>query len=400
MNTNDFALKAMNVVKKNVRSFSMIGVIIIIWTIFTIGNPQFLSPQGMSNLFRQMTITAFLAIGMTLVIVTGNIDLSAGSVMGFINAIAAVMQVRTMRTYLPMIFPGITPGELAIVSTMLTIFFCLAVGTAIGVLQGSLIAYAGIPSFIVTLGGQLIFRGGVLGVTEGKMWTPIEAPLDYIGNKYQSPEVGIVLAIIITALLFFFAFWSRKQKKKYGFELKPLYVDLLKAAFFTVLVWVYVIYVANSYKIQGVVQGLQNPVLVLAVFVIILSYVSTNTRFGRYCYAIGGHNIKKNVFSVFVLMGFLCGVAGIVLTGYQGGANIQSGQNYELYAIAACVIGGTSLMGGEGTVFGAIIGAVTMESLGTGMTILNVSAYLTYLAKGAMLVIAVWIDVLSKKLKM
>jgi D-xylose transport system permease protein len=402
MNTMDLAGKAFGLIKKNIRSFIMIIVVISIWSFFTGGNTQFLSSWGLSNLFRQMTVVSFLAIGMVLVIVTGNIDLSVGSVMGFINAFAAILQVRTMPSILPQLFPGMPAETMALVSTFLTIIMCLGLGLAVGIFQGTLIAYAGIPAFVVTLGGMLMFRGAILWVTEGKMWMPIEKPLIYIGQGYQGKLVGIVLAVIVTGLILFFALWNRKQRKKYGFELKPLYVDLLKAGFFTLIVWVYVLYVANGY------EGIQNPVLLLAILAVILSYVSTNTRFGRYCYALGGNkeatrlsgvNIKKNIFSVFVLMGVLSAVAGIVLTGYNAGANIQSGQSYELYAIAACVIGGTSLMGGEGTIFGAIVGAIIIESLGTGMTILNWPSHWTQIAKGAMLILAVWIDVIAKKKK-
>jgi D-xylose transport system permease protein len=194
-------------------------------------------------------------------------------------------------------------------------------------------------------------------------------------------------------------FSSRRKKVKYGFELAPFYLDLLKTIFFSILVIGYVFYV-NQYK------GVQIPVLILAVVAVIVSYISSNTRFGRYAYAIGGNreasrlsgiSIKGNIFRIFVLMGLLCGVSGIMLASYVGYGTIAAGTSYELYAIAACILGGTSTLGGEGTIFGAMIGALIMASLTNGLQLMNVPAAYQYVLTGLVLVLAVYADVYFKK---
>jgi D-xylose transport system permease protein len=270
----------------------------------------------------------------------------------------------------------------------------------VGLFQGGIIAYLGVPAFVVTLGGMLIFRGGVLGVTQGKTIGPVEKSLVYIAQGYLSNIGGVLIAGFIILVIFLIILWNRRQKVSYGFTIKPLYKDLSIATFFSALVWIYVLYVANGYR------GMQNPVLLLAIVACILSYISTNTRFGRYCYALGGNkeatklsgvNIRANIFIVFVLMGLLCGVAGVVLTGYVAAGTIGGGLNYELSTIAACVIGGTSLMGGEGKISGAIIGALVIASLENGMSVMNMQIFWQYIVKGLVLILAVYIDAASKR---
>jgi D-xylose transport system permease protein len=194
-------------------------------------------------------------------------------------------------------------------------------------------------------------------------------------------------------------FANRRTKAKYGFELKSIYQDLLRTIFFSLLVLVYV-FIVNKYN------GVQFPVLLLALTAIIVSYISTNTRFGRYAYAIGGNreaarlsgiNIKKQLFLVFVLMGLLCGVGGVVLASYVGYGTIAAGQGYELDAIASCVLGGTSTLGGSGTIFGALVGALIMASLNTGLQMMNVAPAWQYVLRGLVLVLAVIADVYFKK---
>lgn len=407
---NNFTMKLINLIKTNIKSFTMIIALLLIWALFAIlTHGIFLVPQNLSNLFRQMTIIAFLAIGMVLVIVTGNIDLSVGSVTGFVSAVAAALQAYVFSKWLPVWFPalnahvnffGVETTMNGILSTGLTIIICMLLGVVIGLYQGTLTAYFGIPAFIVTLGGLLIFRGGVLGITQGKTISAIEKPLVFLAQGYVAKELGIVIAVIVIILIFLITIWNRRQKKIYGFELKPLYVDLLKAGFFSFLVLLYVLYVANGYR------GFQIPVLLMMIVALIFSYISTNTKFGRYCYAIGGNkeatklsgvDIRKNILNVFVLMGLLGGVAGLILTGYVAAGTIGGGEMYELFTIASCVIGGTSLMGGEGIIVGAVVGALVMESIDNGMSIMNLQAYLKAIVKGFVLIIAVYIDVAGKR---
>jgi D-xylose transport system permease protein len=194
-------------------------------------------------------------------------------------------------------------------------------------------------------------------------------------------------------------FSGRRKKRRYGFELAPLYLDILKTVLFAGLVVGYV-FMVNQYN------GVPVPVFLLAIAAVAVTYISNNTRFGRYAYAIGGNreaarlsgvNIRKNVFGVFTLMGFLCGVAGVVMASYVGYGTIAAGQGYELDAIASCILGGTSTLGGVGTIFGAMVGSLIMTSLGTGLQILNVQAAWQKLAKGIVLVLAVYVDVYFKK---
>jgi D-xylose transport system permease protein len=275
----------------------------------------------------------------------------------------------------------------------------LLVGVLFHSLQGYLIAFLGIPAFIVTLGGMFVMRGAILIVTQGKTIPANQPYFSAIAQGYLPPIAGWILAAIVIAFLFFNMFAGRKRKRQYGFELPNLTLDLLGTTFFSLIVVVY-IFIVNQYK------GLQVPVFLLAIVAMVMSYVSNNTRFGRYAYAIGGNreaarlsgiNIRRNIFMIMVLMGFLCGVAGIVLASYVGYGTIAAGEGYELDAIAAAILGGTSTLGGVGTVFGALIGSLIMSSLTNGLQMMNVQPAWQYLLKGIVLVLAVFADVYFKK---
>lgn len=389
-------------IQRNIKSYTMIIALLAIWLLFTsLTGGIFLSARNLSNLFRQMNIIGMLAIGMVLVIVTGNIDLSVGSVTGFISALVAFLQVSIFPYMLPSLFPQMAQNTIAIVSTILTIIAGILAGVLVGVWQGTLVSRFNIPAFIVTLGGMLIFRGGALGVTQGKTIAPLERPLELIAQGYVLPSVGIILGILVILLIFVSFLLTRRNQIRVGFTPEPFPKTIAKVIFFSALVAVYVL-IMNRYR------GIQNPVLILAITAAALFYISTNSRFGRYCYAIGGNreaaqlsgiNIRKVTFKVFVLMGTLSGFAGIILTGAVGAGTPSSGTSYELDTIAACVIGGTSLMGGEGSIFGAIVGALIMTSLTNGMTLMNMDVFWQYVIKGLVLILAVYVDVLSKKVK-
>jgi D-xylose transport system permease protein len=381
--------------RKNIQTYTIIGALLLIWTFFTLittltTDAVYLSAQNFSNLFRQMTTTSFLAIGMVFVIVTGNIDLSVGKGAGFVSVMIAYFQAY--------IWYNIIPNN-PYIAAILSIIVGLGVGTLFGTLQGYIISYVGIPAFIVTLGGLFIMRGGILLVTMGKTIPANQPGLDLIAQGYLNPTAGWIVAGLVVVFLFYNMFTTRRNKQKYGFQLSSIYLDLIQNILFTILIVGYV-FVVNIYK------GVQVPVLLLAVASVILSYVSNNTRFGRYAYAIGGNreaarlsgvNINRNVFSIFVLMGFLIGVGGVVLASYVGYGTVAAGEGYELDAIAAAILGGTSPLGGEGTVVGALLGALIMSSLINGLQVLDVPAAWQYLIRGAVLVLAVYIDVYFKK---
>ena len=394
------SLNFINKIKVNIKTYTLIIALLIIWLLFGfLTGWIFFSPRNLSNLFRQMTIVSFLSIGMTLVIITGNIDLSVGSLTGLISALAAYLQADIFPSLLSGLFSNLSIVALGVLSTIITIIICLLAGLLIGVYQGYIISYLKVPAFIVTLGGMLAFRGGVLGITRGRTVVPIENSLRWIAQGYLPKNLGMFVAIIAVIIIFLMTLQNRKKKKKYGFELTPLTYDLLTALAYSVLVFGSVL-IVNSYR------GMQNPVIIMIVIAIMITYLSNNTRFGRYVYALGGNieatklsgiNVQFAMFKVFILMGLLCGVAGIVLTGYVAAGTIGGGTNYELSAIAGCVIGGVSLMGGKGTVIGALIGALIMASLENGMSIMNMGVFWQYIVKGSVLILAVYVDVASKK---
>jgi D-xylose transport system permease protein len=376
---------------ENIQTYTLLLAMLAVWVLFNVlTNGFYLSPQNFSNLFRQMTVTSFLATGMVLVIVTGNIDLSVGKLAGFVSVVVAYLQAN--------VWNSIFPGQ-PLVAAALSVGVGLIVGALFGVLQGYVISYMRVPAFIVTLGGMFVLRGGILIITQGKTIPANQPGFDQIAQGYLPPSIGWVVAALVVALLFFNMVRSRARKAQYGFSVPNIYLDVLGTLFFSALVVIYVA-IVNYYN------GVQVPVLLLAVTALIMTYISSNTRFGRYAYAIGGNreaarlsgiNIKRNVFMVFVLMGFLCGVAGVVLASYVGYGTTAAGEGYELDAIAACILGGTSTLGGVGTIFGAMIGGLIMASLTNGLQMLNVPAAYQYVVKGAVLILAVAIDMYFKK---
>jgi D-xylose transport system permease protein len=375
----------------NLQTYAIMLALVVIWAFFAaLTKGGYLNAQNFSNLLRQMTVTSFLAAGMVLVIVTGGIDLSVGKLAGFVSVVAAYFQASVWNKALP---------DQPILAAALSVIAGLGVGVLWGIAQGYIISYLRVPAFIVTLGSMWILNGAILLVTQGKTIPANQPGFSYIAQGYLPTWAGWIIAAIAIALLVYSAFRGRSQKHKYGFELPPLFLDMLKVIFFSALIAGYVYYV-NQYN------GVQVPVLLLAITAMIISYISDNTRFGRYAYAIGGNReaarlsgigIRKNIFQIFVLMGFLCGVSGIVLASYVGYGTIAAGNGYELDAIASCILGGTSTLGGEGTVVGAMIGSLIMTSLTNGLQMLNIAPAWQYVVKGVVLIIAVLGDVYFKK---
>lgn len=384
----------------NFQAYAMFLALALIWLLFgLLTDWLFFSPRNLSNLFRQMTIVSFLAIGMVLVIVTGNIDLSVGSAVGLVSAVAAWVQAVWLPPLLEAWWPGLDPGTRGLAVTAGAMIAGLAVGLAVGLWQGGLVAYLGVPSFIVTLGGMLIFRGGVLGVTQGKTIVPVEEPFRLLAQGYLPKGLGWALGAAVVAAAFAWTAYNRVQRRAYGFELGSLAVDLARAAGLSAVVAAFVL-LMNSYR------GIPNPVLLMGAAALGFGYLAGNTRLGRHAYALGGNreaarlsgvNLRANVFTVFVLMGLLCGVSGIVLTGYVAAGTTSGGANYELEAIAACVIGGTSLMGGRGSIAGALVGSLIMASLLNGMSVMNLPVFWQFIIRGLVLILAVYLDVASRR---
>lgn len=380
--------------QKNIQTYTLIVALILIWAVFTVATQGgYASPQNISNLFRQMAITSIMAAGMVLIIVTGGIDLSVGRLAGFVSVVVAYFQARHWSTAIP---------DQPALAALLSVIVGLGVGIGWGVMQGYIVAYLRVTAFIVTLGSYFILQGLVLLQTEGKTIPANQPIFSEIGQGYLPGQLSWILAAIVIGAMVLLMFRGRRNKQKYGFPLPSLLADALKTALYSALIVVYVA-VVNSY---ATAPGIPYPVLILALVASVVTYVSNNTRFGRYAYAIGGNreaarlsgiNIRREIFYVFILMGFLSGVAGIVLASYVGYGTISAGAGYELDVIAAAILGGTSTLGGVGTIPGAMIGGLIMASLSTGLQMLNAPAASTYVIRGTILVLAVIADMYFKK---
>ncbi|KZN95617.1 sugar ABC transporter permease [Aeribacillus pallidus] len=368
--------------KLDLQSYTLMIALVLIAVIFSIfTGGEYLSSRNLSNLFTQMSVIAVLAVGMTLVIVAGHIDLSVGSLVGLTGGIAAILQV----------WHGW--------STFSVVFAAIIIGAILGLWQGWWIAYRAVPAFIVTLGGMLVFRGILIGLSKGQTIAPMSESFKQIGNSYLPYVPGYILALVSIVILVFWTIRNRSKRMNMGLMIPAATVDYGKVAVYSILILL-ITYMLNRY------YGIPVPFLIVALLSIIFIFISNKTAFGRYIYAIGGNqeaaalsgiNIKRNILWVFIIMGGLSGVAGVLLTSRLNAATVNAGNMYELDAIAACVIGGTSLMGGKGKIFGALIGALIMASIDNGMSIMNIETFWQYIVKGLILIIAVWIDISSKK---
>lgn len=371
------------------RAYTMVFALIAIWIYFHYSTDHiFLEPRNFSNLMRQTAVTGVLAVGMLMVIITGQIDLSVGSVVGLAGGVAAIAQGWLGWGLAPSLVAGI------------------AVGLAIGAVQGTLTAYINIPAFIVTLGGLLAWRGVILGLSRGET-IPLRLPgFKSIGQDYVGPMIGWVIAAIAVIAIVWLTINRNRARRRFGLTM-PRMTTTVARILIPSLVIMGFIYLMNSYELApGRYAGIPIPVIIFLAIALAGAFVTQNTTFGRYLYAIGGNpdaarlsgiDIRRHLLAVFCIMGALTGVASIIYTARVGSASPDAGQLLELDAIAACVIGGTSLMGGRGTVFGAILGALIMASLDNGMSLKNVEPYMQNIIKGAILVIAVGLDMAGRK---
>ncbi len=368
--------------KIDIRAYTMVFALIGIWIIFTIfTGGKFLTPRNLSNLSRQMSITAVLAIGMVMVIVATHIDLSVGSVLGLTGGLAAILQVWYR------------------VPTVWAILAALTLGTLLGIWHGYWVAVHNVPAFIVTLSGLMAYRGMLLGAAKGLTIAPMEPNFKIISSGYLNGIPGIVLTFLVIGALIFGRFRARATKIKYGFEVRSFTLELLITLFYCGLIAI-ATYVLYQY------EGIPYPVILVLLLTAIFSFITNNTKFGRQVYAMGGNveaarlsgiNIRRRTMMIFVLSSLLASIAGIITTARLNAATITAGQGAELDAVASCVIGGTSLMGGIGSVPGAILGALVMASLDNGMSMMNTEAFWQQIIKGFVLLFAVWIDFKTKK---
>ncbi|NEC51063.1 sugar ABC transporter permease [Actinospica acidiphila] len=376
--------------RRNMRQYGMLialGLIVTLFAVWTDGD--LLLPRNVSNLVLQNSHILILAIGMMLVIIAGHIDLSVGSLTAFVGALAAVLMVKNDM-----------PWPLAVA-------LCLVIGAVSGAVQGFLIAYGGIPSFIVTLAGMLIFRGLTEIYLEGQTLGPFPEGEQKIGNGFL-PEVGpntnyhnltLLLGFVLIAAVLLQEVRDRRRQKSFSLDVLPRNLFLLKLVAVTAAILTVTLLLA-SYK------GTPIVLLVLGVLVVGYSYVMRNAVFGRHIYAIGGNlpaaklsgvKDKKVTFAVFLNMGMLAALAGLVVAARLNAASPKAGLNFELEAIASAFIGGASMSGGVGTVLGAIIGGLVLGVLNNGMNLLSVGTDWQQVIKGLALLAAVGFDVWNKR---
>jgi len=381
-NSDEKKMISKDIFKKiDVRAYTMIVGLVLIWIMFTIlTDGTFLSARNISNLTMQMAVVAILGTGMVLVIVTGHIDLSVGSLVGLIGGVAAAL----------MVWGGW--------GTIPTILALLLIGLVAGLIQGFATVFLNVPAFIVTLGGMMAFKGALLGITKGVSIAPLNDGYKMFGQAYVTNATSFGFAAVVIITLFYLTYRRNKAKVKYDLthDVKSSYIKLT----------VYSLLIIGFLLIMTAYKGVPVPVFLMLILVLIFTFIADRTKFGRSVYAIGGNlqaaifsgiKVKKVVLIVFALNGLMAAVAGIVLSARLNAGSPSAGMMLELDAIAAAVIGGTSLMGGRGKIYGAILGALIMATLDNGMSLLNVEAFWQYIVKGLILILAVWFDVFTKK---
>ncbi len=407
------------------RLLGMLGALGAIWLGFHFygeivnGFGAFLTPRNLWNLSVQTASIGIMATGMVLVIVTRHIDLSVGSVLGFCAIIMGVMQVNILPMYLGLGHPMLW---------IIAILCGLIIGTLIGAFHGFLIAYGKIPAFIVTLGGLLVWRGAAFLVARGETISPVDPTFALLGGgpygavgSTGSWIVGLLGCMAVLALIVF----GRRQRKNFQITQRPVWAETFLAVVGCGAV-IGAVLLVNAYPWpKGIVRryasaegielppegifishGFAIPVLILIAVAIVMTILMSRTRFGRYVYAIGGNpeaaelagiNTRWMTVKIFALMGFLTALSAVVASARLGSATNALGTLDELYVIAAAVIGGTSLAGGIGTIYGAILGALVMQSLQTGMVLIGFDAAIQQVVVGSVLVLAVFLDILYRR---
>ena len=380
------------------RLLGMLLVLVTIWVVLNLSTGgSFLSARNLFNLSLQVAVVGIMATGMVLVIVSRNIDLSVGSVLGFVGVFGALLQTQYL-------------GLGHAYTWWVTSILMLVVGTLIGAAQGAIVAYGGVPSFVVTLGGLLFFRNAAFQINLGATVAPLDDTFQLLGGGLNG-TIGAfwswVCAAIAIVAIAVSALTIRRKRQRFGFTVRPLVVEIAAVALWSGLVLAFVA-VMNSYlqPKTNVPMGIAIPVLILIGVTLIMTVIARKTSFGRYVYAIGGNpesavlagiSVKATIVKVFALMGLLAGVASIIITARLNAGASVTGTMTELNVIAAAVIGGTSLAGGIGTIYGAVLGAVFMQSLENGMVLLGVPTPMQKMVIAIVLVGAVWIDHLYQR---
>lgn len=379
-------------IRNHIRQYTMFIALIGIMIIFSIMNEAFLTPRNLSTLFLQTAHIAILACGVVLVIVAGHIDLSIGAVVGFTGAVAAILQAHY--------------GFDVISAILITLF----IGALIGLWQGYWVAYREVPSFIVTLAGMMIFNGLLLGITKGET-IATNSTFNKIGQDYiptlffpNSPrdliphDTTILFLILVMIGYLWFEWKNRKERIRYQFDVLPTHLFILKIVAVILLI-------SSIFLVMAFYLGIPYSILILMAVGGLYHFITTKTTFGRHIYAIGGNkeaaklsgiHIQRTTLWIFISSGILGAIGGIIYTARVGSAAASAGQGMELDVIAAAIIGGTSTLGGQGTIIGAIIGALVMSTLNNGMLLMDVGTTERFVVRGLVLLLAVWVDIASR----
>ena len=402
----------------------LIGALAVIWIAFDIvSGGTFLSPRNLWNLSVQSASIGIMATGMVLIIVSRNIDLSVGSMLGFIGYTMAMLQAVWIPQNLNLGFGQPYTWIAALLAGIL-------LGAFIGGLQGFIVAFGGVPSFIVTLGGLLVWRGLIFRYAQGQTIAPLDTTFQMLGGGVVGTRVGALgewpswgLGAVICVAIVLLQIAARRRRRRYGFPVRPMWAEFLVGAV-TCGVVLGTVWVANSYPLPvnvaeqvaaekgipvppgGIPTGIAFPVVIMLIVTLVVTFLATRRRFGRYVYAIGGNpdaaalagiNVRRTIMLTFALMGALAAVSAAVQTARLNAAVTNLGVQNELDVISAAVIGGTSFSGGVGTVPGAILGAVVMQSLRSGMVLLLVDSPTQDIVVGIVLVVAVGLDTLFRR---
>ena len=388
-------MELFSIIKKNFRQYGMIIALVAAMILFGfLTDGVLFRPVNLTNLVLQNSYVLILAVGMMLCILTGNIDLSVGSVVAFVGAVSALMMVDS----------NFNPFVAMLLS--------LLIGAAIGAWHGFWIAFVGIPAFIVTLSGMLVFRGLAQVILKGQSKGPYPRVFQslssgYIGDPFGGMKIGelklhvltLIIGLIIALLIIISEINKRKKQKAHNFELVSRGIWLAKVLLLSAVIMAFSV-------VFAMYRGIPNILILLGALIVIYQFITAHTVQGRHIYALGGNakaakltGIKTEMvmFWVYTNMGIIAALAGMVFAARLNVATPKAGQNFELDAIAACYIGGASTTGGIGTIIGAIVGGLFMGVLNNGMSILGVSIDWQQAIKGFVLLAAVAFDLSSKK---
>lgn len=370
----------------------MAGVLVVMALVFHAITGNFLTPENLYNIAQQTAVVGIVAAAIALVIVARQIDLSVGSVLGVVGVLIAFLMYSKGWHWAPACLAG------------------LAVSLVIALYQGWLVAYLGVPSFVVTLGGLMSFRGAAFLIADGKT-QPVSDPVFLmLGGGLEGslgPTLSWTLGLALAVLMAWKTLSRRHGARTHGFSLRPLWFDAGLAVFFIVALLAFVA-TMNAYVLadNGAGQGIPIPVLIWGVVVMSMAFIANRTRFGRYVYAIGGNPeaarlvgipVKWVLLKLFLLLAVMVAVAAVVQVSRLNAGTNSLGTGMELYVIAAAVIGGVALSGGSGTVLGSVLGALIVQFLESGLLLLDVSIGYRMVIIGQVLIVAVVFDVLYRR---